>query len=89
MITRDQMEVDFARLFDIYKYGSTVYSPLLFGVLTGKYNEGIPENTRLDVYKDNMFVQQIFEQFFGKENKEKYTAMLKELANISKELGCS
>ena len=50
------MEVDFARLFDLYKYGTTIYSPLLGGLLTGKYNEGIPENTRLDTFKDNIFV---------------------------------
>jgi len=56
MIIRDQHEVDYARLFDVYRYGTTVYCPLLGGILTGKYNEGIPEGTRLDTHKDNMFI---------------------------------
>jgi aryl-alcohol dehydrogenase-like predicted oxidoreductase len=50
------MEVDFVRLFDEYKYGTTVYCPLLGGLLTGKYNDGIPENTRMDIHKDNMML---------------------------------
>lgn len=42
------MESDFRRLFLKYKYGSTVWSPLLFGILSGKYNDGkIPEDSRM------------------------------------------
>lgn len=47
MIARDKVEVDFARLFDHYGYGTTVWSPLAGGFLTGKYNDGIPEDSRL------------------------------------------
>ncbi len=32
MLVRDKMEVDYARLFDIYNYGTTVWSPLAYGV---------------------------------------------------------
>jgi aryl-alcohol dehydrogenase-like predicted oxidoreductase len=56
MIVRDSFEVDYARLFDKYHYGTTIYSPLLGGMLTGKYNEGIPENTRLDSHKESIFI---------------------------------
>jgi len=41
------MEVDLGFLFDNYKYGTTVWSPLMGGILTGKYNEKIPEDSRL------------------------------------------
>ena len=56
MIVREGFEVDYGRLFDVYKYGTTVYSPLLSGILTGKYNDGIPEGTRLDTHKDSIFL---------------------------------
>jgi len=40
MIFRDSFEKDYGRLFDLYKMGSTVWSPLCGGILTGKYNDG-------------------------------------------------
>lgn len=40
------MEVDYARLFKDNKLGTTVWSPLASGILTGKYNDGIPEGSR-------------------------------------------
>ena len=42
------MEVDYKRLFDKYNYGTTIFSPLYCGILTGKYNDGnFPEDSRL------------------------------------------
>jgi len=35
-------------LFDKYKYGTTVWSPLAGGFLTGKYIDGIPVGSRMD-----------------------------------------
>lgn len=34
------------------RYGTTIWSPLDFGLLTGKYNEGIPAGSRFDTNKD-------------------------------------
>ena len=43
------MEYDYVRLFDKYNYGSTVWSPLFSGILTGKYNDGnVPKDSRLE-----------------------------------------
>lgn len=39
-MVREKFELDFARLFSLYKMGSTVWSPLAGGILTGKYNDG-------------------------------------------------
>jgi len=39
-------EVEYARLFRDYGYGTTTWSPLASGLLTGKYNEGIPDGSR-------------------------------------------
>ncbi|MFZ4803000.1 MAG: aldo/keto reductase, partial [Chlorobium sp.] len=46
MLTRERFELEYARLFKDYRYGSTIWSPLASGLLTGKYNEGIPADSR-------------------------------------------
>ncbi len=46
MLVRDRFEKDYARLFKDYGYGSTTWSPLASGLLTGKYNNGIPADSR-------------------------------------------
>lgn len=43
MFVRRKMEVEFHKLFTDYGIGTTIWSPLASGVLTGKYNDGIPE----------------------------------------------
>ena len=46
MFSRARFEDEYARLFSDYGYGATTWSPLASGLLTGKYNDGIPEGTR-------------------------------------------
>jgi voltage-dependent potassium channel beta subunit len=46
MLHRERFEREYARIFKDYGYGSTIWSPLASGLLTGKYNEGIPEGSR-------------------------------------------
>lgn len=46
LFERKRFEQEYARLFKDYGYGSTTFSPLAFGMLTGKYNKGIPKNSR-------------------------------------------
>jgi len=46
MLTRERFEKEYARLFKDYGYGSTTWSPLASGLLTGKYNNGIPADSR-------------------------------------------
>jgi aryl-alcohol dehydrogenase-like predicted oxidoreductase len=47
MLKRDRMEKEYLRLFTEYNYGTTIWSPLAGGLLTGKYNHGkIPESSR-------------------------------------------
>jgi voltage-dependent potassium channel beta subunit len=47
MLGRGRMEKELVPLFDKYDMGSTVYSPLHQGILTGKYNDGVPEDSRI------------------------------------------
>ena len=44
---RDAVECEYLPLYRNYGYGTTVWSPLAGGLLTGKYNDGIPEESRL------------------------------------------
>ncbi len=46
MLTRERVEREYLGLYKEIGLGTTTYSPLASGVLTGKYNEGQPENTR-------------------------------------------
>lgn len=44
---RDHLESDYVPLFKKYGLGTTIWSPLASGILSGKYNEGIPAESRL------------------------------------------
>ncbi len=46
MFTRYRVEREYARLYSDFGLGTTVWSPLASGLLTGKYNEGIPQDSR-------------------------------------------
>ncbi len=47
LFNRWKMESDYLNLFKTTGLGTTIWSPLASGLLTGKYNEGIPEGSRL------------------------------------------
>jgi aryl-alcohol dehydrogenase-like predicted oxidoreductase len=44
---RERFEKEYRMLFQRYGMGSTIWSPLASGILTGKYNHGIPKSARL------------------------------------------
>src|SRR3990167_823008 len=44
---REHIEQDYLALFEKYGLGTTTWSPLASGVLSGKYNNGIPHDSRL------------------------------------------
>lgn len=48
------MEVEYGPLFDKYGYGTTIWSPIAGGMLTGKYNDGKdPPDSRYGAVKVN------------------------------------
>jgi aryl-alcohol dehydrogenase-like predicted oxidoreductase len=47
LFERDKMERDYTTVFKNIGLGTTIWSPLCSGLLTGKYNEGIPQGSRL------------------------------------------
>jgi voltage-dependent potassium channel beta subunit len=49
LFNREKIEKEFLQLFSNIGLGTTIWSPLASGLLTGKYNNGIPEDSRLAV----------------------------------------
>jgi voltage-dependent potassium channel beta subunit len=49
LLKRQRVEVEYARLYEDHGLGLTTYSPLMSGILTGKYIDGIPEGSRATV----------------------------------------
>ena len=49
MLNRARFEHDYAPLFERFGMGTTIWSPLASGLLTGKYNDGIPADCRFSV----------------------------------------
>ena len=46
LLDRERFEVEYAPLYEKYGLGTTTWSPLASGALTGKYLEGIPDGSR-------------------------------------------
>jgi aryl-alcohol dehydrogenase-like predicted oxidoreductase len=46
LFARDRVEKEYARLFTDLGIGTTIWSPLASGLLTGKYAKGIPNDSR-------------------------------------------
>jgi aryl-alcohol dehydrogenase-like predicted oxidoreductase len=86
ILARDNIEVKYRRLFENNKMGSTIWSPLAGGVLTGKYNNGIPEGSR---YDKNPNLINIFKRYFSEEKKEKTISSLNKFGDLAKELECT
>jgi voltage-dependent potassium channel beta subunit len=49
LLVREKVELEYAQLYKTVGLGTTIWSPLASGVLSGKYNDGFPEDTRLNI----------------------------------------
>lgn len=81
---RERFEVEYAPLYDQYEYGTTIWSPLASGLLTGKYNDGIPEGSRFANHKD--FFDSSVKALQSDEGKAKIEKV-KKLTTIAERLG--
>jgi len=71
-------------LFKEYNYATTIFSPLAGGMLTGKYNNGIPEGSR----NSSEFMRRFFyDPYMNEDVKEKTLKSLNGLKVIADELG--
>lgn len=67
LLERQKMEVDYYTIFKNIGMGTTIWSPLASGLLSGKYNNGIPEDSRLALegfewLKDRTFTEDRIER---------------------------
>ena len=46
LFERNKIEADYSEIYKNVGLGTTIWSPLSSGLLTGKYNDGIPKNSR-------------------------------------------
>ncbi len=81
LLKRERFEQEYARVFKDYGYGSTTWSPLASGLLTGKYSNGIPKDTRASLKGYGWLHKRLTDP----ERLEK----VRRLEPIAKELGCS
>lgn len=80
---RERFEVEYKPVFDKYGYGTTIWSPLASGLLTGKYNDGIPEGSRFATNKD--FFEGAIKKLESEEGKAKIEKVRK-LTKIAEKL---
>jgi voltage-dependent potassium channel beta subunit len=81
MFERGRLEGDYVRFYKDYGYGTTIWSPLASGLLTGKYKRGIPKGSR-GALKGYEWLNDLLTD-------EQKLARVTALEPISKELGCS
>lgn len=84
MFHRQRVEAEYAPLYREIGLGTTIWSPLASGMLTGKYNRGIPDGSRVTLKGYDW----LRKQFEGEEAAKKI-AKVERLTQIAVELGCS
>jgi len=84
MLVREKVEKEYAHLYEEVGLGLTIFSPLKIGILTGKYNEGIPKDSRLGSSSDP-FVKQM-NQKFGDETWKKDLEVVAKLKPVAEKL---
>ncbi|MCO5556967.1 hypothetical protein L7F22_010522 [Adiantum nelumboides] len=87
MLHREPVEKEYMPLYRKHGLGLTIWSPLAWGLLTGKYNDGIPKGSRFDLNTDSTFdgAIQSLRSSEGMAKVEK----VKKLTKIAEGLGCS
>jgi voltage-dependent potassium channel beta subunit len=79
LFERGRLEGDYVRFYKEYGYGTTIWSPLASGLLSGKYNKGIPQDSR-GALKG-------YEWLHGNLTNQEKLAKVTALESIAKELG--
>ncbi len=82
LFAREKVEADYAPLYDLMGLGTTIWSPLSSGLLTGKYNQGIPEDSRV-----NLPGYEWLKASFESEEGQKKLQKVRELAKLADEVG--
>jgi voltage-dependent potassium channel beta subunit len=81
LFKRSRFENEYVRFYIEYGYGSTTWSPLASGLLTGKYNNGIPKGSRATLKG--------YDWLHGHMTDQEKIAKVRALEPIAEELGCT
>jgi len=81
LLNREKVEFEYARLFADTNYGNTIWSPLASGLLTGKYKDGIPAESRGTLQGYSWLTEQLTDR--------DALAKVERLRPIADRLGCS
>jgi len=81
LLHRDRIEREYARLYRDIGLGTTVWSPLASGLLTGKYNDGVPSGTRATLKGYEWLAERIVDPA--------KIAKVRQLAPIAGDCGCT
>jgi voltage-dependent potassium channel beta subunit len=84
MLSRDRVEREYHRLYSEIGLGTTIWSPLASGVLTGKYSDGIPEGSRMSLPDYAWLKERVIDSDQGRANIEKAGRV----ARVADEIGC-
>lgn len=84
MLTRDRVESEYAPLYRDLGLGTTIWSPLASGILTGKYNDGIPDDSRLG-HEKYTWLRRILDGEKG----ERKLRIAREVAVVAADLDCT
>ena len=85
MFCRERVENEYLRLYEEIGLGTTIWSPLASGVLTGKYAKGIPANSRVNLPGYEWLKHSLIDTAEGQE----HIAKAEELKSIASDLGVS
>jgi voltage-dependent potassium channel beta subunit len=84
MFHRERVEKEYARLYGEIGLGTTTWSPLASGLLTGKYDRGFPADSRLG--RDGY--EWLKESVLGDHPKDRL-AKVRALAGVAGDVGCN
>ena len=84
LFNRTNLEVDLKPVIEAYGLGTTIWSPLCSGMLTGKYQNGIPDDSRFAL-ADYDWLKRRYESEVGRERIQK----VQQLSDMIQDLGCS
>ena len=76
LLDRERFEVEYGPLYEKYGLGTTTWSPLASGVLTGKYLEGIPAGSRATLPGYEWLRRRMVESDRGKEHLQQVARLL-------------
>ncbi|KAK3837351.1 MAG: NADP-dependent oxidoreductase domain-containing protein [Linnemannia gamsii] len=87
MFHRDRVEKEYLPLYKNFGMGATTWSPLASGLLSGKYNDGVPPDSRLAI-EDNAVMKRLRESLESDDGRVKI-AKVAQLGQLAQQLGCT